>query len=363
MLKFADYAKIETSSVIERLTNIKSDLNIVFIPDLHYKYIDEMRVSVSNIVNSVNTVNKTHKIDCVVLGGDNIGNYPESRDEHIKMTDELANYLDFLDVPWFCVLGNHDDNSIHCTDNPGLSAVFKHGNEVTTKEQYDHLFSRQIKYGYIKGYEEFPLYGYYDVPNKNYRLLFLDSFDLPDIVENGQLIYGRQWKGAYSDNQLNWLIHTALSDDCNKDIIIFKHTPLSIMYDPNSDIDIYNEDALIEILNSYINGTSLYKTGSDNNRLNYEIKAEYKNTHNIKALITGHIHSDSHGFTDNILNITTNCACRDPKGLGTDEKGNHLFKIPYSRNETCYDIYCFNDEEINLIRYGTGEDRKIRLHP
>ena len=80
------------------------------------------------------------------------------------------------------------------------------------------------------------------------------------------------------------------------------------------------------------------------------------------AFISGHIHKDRHGYVDNILNITTNCACRDPKGLGCDENNNPLKKIPYSRLETCFDLYCFSKNDISIFRYGIGEDRIIHLH-
>ena len=91
----------------------KSDLRFAFLPDLHYKFIDEMQVSVSNIVHTINELNKNAKIDFLCLGGDNVGNYPPSPEAHVEMMAELASLLSHSDVPVFCVQGNHDDNSIH----------------------------------------------------------------------------------------------------------------------------------------------------------------------------------------------------------------------------------------------------------
>ena len=143
LLPFQNYAKEETLRVRAELpANGAHDLRFAFITDLHYKFIDEMQTSVSNIVHAINELNKTEKIDFVCLGGDNVGNYPPPPKAHVKMMSELASLLSQCDVPVFCVQGNHDDNSIHGRLSP-VSHVCRIGMEVSDEVQYDTLFSQK----------------------------------------------------------------------------------------------------------------------------------------------------------------------------------------------------------------------------
>ena len=140
LFKFENYAKLETERVKNALPKLKeTSLRFAFISDLHYKFIDEMRTTVSNIVYAVNELNKTGKIDFLCLGGDNVGNYPASPEEHVEMMAELRALLENCDVPVIFVQGNHDDNSIH--GRIGSSNVCRTGFEVRDEVQYDTLFS------------------------------------------------------------------------------------------------------------------------------------------------------------------------------------------------------------------------------
>ena len=109
-----DYALREVCRVREALPAMeKGDVRFAFVPDLHYKSIDEMRTSVRNLVAAVNALNADGKIEFLCLGGDNVGNYPPSKEEHVAMMRELSALLAESEIPWLCLKGNHDDNTIH----------------------------------------------------------------------------------------------------------------------------------------------------------------------------------------------------------------------------------------------------------
>ena len=99
-----DYAKEETERVLRELPTLETgDFRFAFMPDYHYKYIREMRTSFSNIIHMLNALNENEKIEFFCLGGDNVGNYPPSKEEHIDMMSDLAMYFltrTFLSSPY-----------------------------------------------------------------------------------------------------------------------------------------------------------------------------------------------------------------------------------------------------------------------
>ena len=68
--EYRDYAKKEAERIKNEIKGGNFDTVFAFIPDLHYKCITEMRVTVGNIISVINDVNKEQKVDFAGLGGD-----------------------------------------------------------------------------------------------------------------------------------------------------------------------------------------------------------------------------------------------------------------------------------------------------
>lgn len=360
-IEYKGYAQAEAERIKTEIKEANADAVIAFITDLHYKSIEEMRTTVGNIVSVINDVNKSCPIDLVVLGGDNVGNYPPGREEHMEMMKELAEYFSQLDVPWLVCQGNHDDNSIHGhTDSmpPFKSAA---GYEVLDSEQYDVLFAHQAEYGnFISPDVEKALYGAFDLSERNIRVVILNGDEVPHIVEdNGMLRYSQQWDYGYSGEQLRWLGEKALKVKRNTDVILIEHIPFPEGLE--SDGAAANGDVLTCILNAATSGGKFKKACADGD-FPFDVNVAFSyNKINIIARICGHIHADAHLLHGETLDISTASAGRNNSGVAHGEDGAELIKTPYSAQESCFDFYCINKSkrEIKTVRYGVGIGRKF----
>ena len=361
LFEFADYAKAECERLRARLPQKKkSDLRFAFFTDLHYKSLDSMRAAVSNAVHTLNELNKTERIDFVCLGGDNVGNYPGTPEDHIRMMKELHALLSHLDMPFFLVHGNHDDNSIHGRIAPDAE-ICKPGFEIRPDVQYDILFSHAEKYENYTPAGRGKLYGCFDVPNADTRILFLNTSDVPYLVtEEGLLKYTGQWNFAYSGDQLAF-IRNALQN-APKNLFVFQHGSTKNQFFNMEDIE--NYDAANALLKAFVDGcaVSLKREHED---FGLDIEADFGGeAHRIPAKITGHCHADlTYKDECGFLYITTMLAGRKNSGWKPNENGVFFEREPLSNKETSVDIFTFDPEAYTLsaVRYGSGEDRSFEI--
>ncbi len=362
LLPFADYAKEEALRVKAELPKKGAhDLRFAFLADLHYKSNDEMRATVSNIVHAVNALGKEEKIDFLCLGGDNVGNYPPSPEAHVEMMRELASLLAESDVPVIFVQGNHDDNSIHGRIAPH-SNVCRVGTEVANDVQYDILFASSKKCESYRGGGGKALYGYFDAPAADTRVVFLNSSDVPYIVENGIMIYNGQWDFGYTEAQLSWLCETALKN-APENVIFIGHRPFDGNHKEAGET-LHNADVLDKITQAFIRGARA-RFVSTHEDFGYSIFADFGGKpHRVPARIAGHVHADCACVDDiGLLSLTTMLAGRNASGLALGDDGEKYSHEPFSATETSFDIFTFSPEKNTLVatRYGAGKSRKFNI--
>ena len=360
LLAFADYAKAECGRVRDRLPAKKNtDLRFAFLSDLHYKAMTPMRAAVSNIVHTLNELNKIEKIDFVCLGGDNVGNYPESPEDHIRMMNELRDLLSHLDMPWFLVHGNHDDNSIHGRIAEGAE-ISRAGFEIRHDMQYDILFSHAEAYENYHPAGKGKLYGYFDVPAADTRVLFLNTSDAPYVTnEDGILKYTGQWDFAYAGDQLDFVANAL--QNAPKNLFVFQHGSTDNQYFTMEKIE--NFDAMNALLKAFTEGGSV-SLKRDHEDFGFDIRADFNGAHRIPAKITGHCHADL-TFTDEagFRYITTMLAGRKNSGWKPNADGVLFERELLCDKETSVDIFTFDPENYTLsaVRYGSGVDRKFDI--
>jgi calcineurin-like phosphoesterase family protein len=117
-IEFLETAKAENDSYIEKTMvtdQAKNNTNnvtvrnkrIVFISDIHFSdvYYNDMSPGdrVDFMIQSLNEENKQNPIDIVFFTGDLCSNIPDGNIENI-----ITNYLPKLEMPYFCLAGNHD---------------------------------------------------------------------------------------------------------------------------------------------------------------------------------------------------------------------------------------------------------------
>ena len=360
LLEFSDYAKAECNRVRDRLPQKKnSDLRFAFLSDLHYKAMTPMRVAVSNIVHTLNELNKTEKIDFVCLGGDNVGNYPGTPEDHIRMMNELCDLLSHLDMPWFLVHGNHDDNSIHGRIAEGAE-ISKTGFEIRHDMQYDILFSHAEQYENYHPAGRGKLYGYFDIPGADTRALFLNTSDAPYITnEEGVLKYTGQWDFAYSGDQLDFVCKAL--ENAPKNLFVFQHGSTQNKYFTMEKIE--NYEAMNAILKAFAEGGNV-SLKRDHEDFGFDIRTNFDGAHRIPAKVTGHCHADlTYKDESGFLYITTMLAGRKNSGWKPNAEGIFFERELLCDKETSVDIFTFDPEEYTLsaVRYGSGVDRKFEI--
>lgn len=362
LFPFADYAKSECERVKNALPQKKAgDVRFAFVTDLHYKFISSMRQSVSNIIHTLNELNEIQKIDFICFGGDNVGNYPNSREEHIEMMRELAALLRHSEVPVIFVQGNHDDNSIHGEIAPE-SHRCRTGFEVPDEVQYDILFSQAEQYENYHPAGDKKLYGFMDIEDSDTRIVLLNSSDMPRIVdENGIMKYNQQWDFGYTGEQLAWLCEKALKN-APTNVIFMQHACTKV--DDFFSEDLENLDSLNNILNSFVKGEKIHVSRIHED-FGFDIHADFSGkTHRIPAKIAGHCHVDrAYMDNDGFLNITTMLAGRKNSGMGKGDNNVLYEREPLSATESSMDIFTFSPSDYTLTatRYGSGEDRTFTL--
>lgn len=359
-----DYAKEETERVLRELPTLETgDFRFAFMPDYHYKYIREMRTSFSNIIHMLNALNENEKIEFFCLGGDNVGNYPPSKEEHIDMMADLAMYFPYSNVPVIAVQGNHDDNSIHSKIAPD-SEICRTETIVPNDVQYDKLFAQHEKIENFHVAHEKALYGYLDIPSADARVIFLDSTDVPFILDGDVLRYNQQWNFGFTGRQLTWLANTALQN-APKNVVFIAHVPFNNEERDFSEKEAprYNYEALDAISKAFRDGESIHIT-SDHPDFGYDISADFTEKHNVIARIGGHIHIDSECIdTNGFLDITSMLGGRKSSGLIPNIDGTIFEREPFSKNETAVDIFTVSPArgKIFITRYGSGNSREIDM--
>ncbi|HAT4366311.1 TPA: hypothetical protein I9135_000780 [Clostridium perfringens] len=303
--------------------------SIPFVTDVHnaetttYKWLNSIKV--------IEEVNRRKNINYVLTGGDYINNH-ENKEEVIK---RLKNFKDRFEdrSNLFITLGNHDDNS-----------NYKDFSKVITHEEMKKLmFSDMQDVTFGNG-----LYYYKDFHNYKIRLIVLNSEDIPEYDIG--MKYKGQWDYAFSNEQLNWVAHTALNTDYK--IIFCSHTPL-IENIEGFDLAIRNSEAMLGIMKAYTTGTSC-SSSNNTGDFKYNISVTYNKKGTIVCCLFGHVHADNIVYKDNIAHISTtcsNCSYRYGSSHGENATG--------TVNEIALDFLTVRNDMGFLTRFGAGSDRSF----
>ena len=299
--------------------------SIPFITDIHndetntYNYLNSARV--------IQKINESKNINYILTGGDYIDN-SESKEEVIN---RLKNFKDrFLNNNLLITLGNHDDNSMM----KDFSKVITHA------EMKKIMFSDMQDVTFGNG-----LYYYKDFHNYKIRLIVLNSEDIPEY--DSSMKYKGQWDYAFSNEQLNWVAHTALNTDYK--IIFCSHTPM-VQNVEGFDLAIRNSEAMLGIMKAYTLGES-YSGSNTTGDFKYNVSVTYNKKGTIVCCLFGHVHADNVVYKDNIAHISTTCDKYNQR-FGSSQNG-QLGNF----NEIAFDVLTVKDDKGYLTRFGEGKDR------
>ncbi|MDC4243480.1 phage tail spike protein [Clostridium perfringens] len=325
-----DFLKENTELKLKKLNKVDefgTYFSIPFVTDVHnaetttYKWLNSIKV--------IEEVNKRKNINYVLTGGDYINNH-ENKEEVIN---RLKNFKDRFEDKSnvFITLGNHDDNSNY----KDFSKVITHA------EMKELMFSDMQDVNFGNG-----LYYYKDFHNYKIRLIVLNSEDIPEYDIG--MKYKGQWDYAFSDEQLNWVAHTALNTDYK--IIFCSHTPM-LEGAEGFDYPIRNVEAMLGIMKAYTLGES-YSGSNTTGDFKYNVSVNYNKKGTIVCCLFGHVHADNIVYRDNIAHISTTCSnCSYRYGFS------HIENATGTVNEIALDFLTVGRKTGYLTRFGAGEDR------
>ena len=344
------YVDTEVSSVQERLDSIQTEntSSIGFITDLHYYAYDDADDSNTRpfmrIARSLRLIDAKNMIDFIVFGGDylwNNQNTTRARAEYAYKA--LQRSVLPLREKVFALKGNHDDNSLAYQGGQPVTAV------VLPAEEYRYLGKQYEKCGTVYNPGDHNIYGYYDIPSQKIRCIFVNTGDLPYNISGDTLDYGAQHITAIRQEQSEFIQEALRFNEAGWSVLFFSHHGLINCDVTGADSENYCAD-LWEIIKAYKNRTT-YSGTVTNEVGSYNVNVDYSAnlSNEIIACICGHVHADKSDIVDDILIVSTTCAC----------PGMISHQIE-TADETSYDIFTVDrsNGKLYATRYGLGNDRE-----
>lgn len=386
----ADAYQNEIETTIEKLGEVVTEgsVNYLFITDLHAGHNDEsVRRELEAVTEIVEQLNGNaiakDDIDFICLGGDLTDGWYVDRNEMFADIDKMLEPLNTLSVPVLVLRGNHDDNSYYYWGQEGVADSLKEQGDTAVQSYIaQHFVSTELwNSSVLKVYSpedivhdslnENSAYYFYDLTDKNTRVICLDSIDYGEINDKN---YGATYWG-YSLAQMDWLLREGLTAPADWNYIFLSHMGYdsSILYEGTSGYSMYQYLNLLEdILTAY------------QNRMDYDSGIQYRNTAGQMVRLAqnfsnrtgwiltyefGHHHADYNIFNDRtgIATMTIGTA-----GSFSSIEGNSHVTIGqgqadvYERiagrlSEACFDLVSATVERVEQIRFGVGENRSFQL--
>lgn len=326
------------ASAEEKINSLRADDSLVFpiFTDLHTK--DSDHEYMNRLIPALKLITEKIEYDAVINLGDNFGML--GRNIHITNDELKARFervfsavYDAVKHPVININGNHDA--------PGTD-FFKPDfwNDIT-KGKYGNTMAV---------YDDEGCYYYMDYEKANTRLVILSlPYDSDIESEMPTPLWG------FGKKQLKWLKETALNTD--NDVIILSHAPFYYKYtvDMESTLGVWTGS---EAKVSYISALCGWIDDLDEA---VEIIKEYDNRPDTRlvACLSGHMHFDSFWLPYEEKNGEKNpLPCHQVVTTSTCFTENVELEIGISIDVA---VWTPSKGELNMIRIGDGEDRKISL--
>ncbi|MBQ5911133.1 MAG: metallophosphoesterase [Clostridia bacterium] len=313
------YYDIETEIISENLANQPdSAVNYIFITDPHFDTQGSngrpitKNNSVQQFALAIKMANEMDEIDFICLGGDLANGSYGTTDAWSEDLDRYLAPINECTKPVFVLVGNHDDNVYgSVSDSVTLEQL---NARVMTNDKWqtaviDKYINRTLADGTVidvvqnedpyKTEKINSKYFYYDLDNKNTRIICLNASDYEYAYdENGEFtlihntstsvnVRSNTYNGytfwGYSKYQLKWLAEEALGtlpEDYN--VVVLSH--MAIAKSSSGKETYHNGTVLSDIMAAYQNKTSF-------NHEDYGISADFAgDTGRIMAYQHGHEH-------------------------------------------------------------------------
>lgn len=245
----------------------------------------------ARFASAIDYLNGTASIDAGICLGD------ITAENFINPKQWYVDNVNRSTKPFYTVLGNHDGG------NSTLDSV-----SATVEEQFDAFIEPTLSKIGIADLTT----PYYMVSYSGYgvSLICLDCFDVPDTKDGSGNFVVSRGTPAYSQDQVDWFITALNSVPSGYHLVVAAHyifdglTPIECVFtkagahDLTGESSAYNYKGMIpEIINAWINGSSLSKTYTPNNAnlptINVSADFSVRGTGIFACYLTGHTHWDA----------------------------------------------------------------------
>ena len=345
-----DYLKQMIDLQIQKVKSLHSSDNLQFL-----FYTDSHISDTSSFadIHTLNYINSKLKPEFTACCGDNLDNAP-TKEQHLNTAAKL---MDTLTIDhFFTVKGNHDDNSIISEGTNNIKCT------MLPQEQFDIMFKNLEGVVNFDSDNKYGLYYYYDMDKYKVRAIFLNSVDIPYMPDPNVSTawkYSGQSTYAYSDSQLNWLAHKALSlPDKDWKVIFFTHVNPFEEEMIGSDSLAHNGEVLLGIIDAFQAG-SKYQSIPAAGDFHQDISVEFteQGEGKIIAFFYGHTHSDQVLIRKGIHYISTWNDCPVKAVSNTEAPARTVGTI----SEICLNAVTIDmvQNRIFLTKFGAGEDLEM----
>ncbi|MFB5516984.1 phage tail protein [Enterococcus gallinarum] len=271
-----------------------------------------------------------------------LGDVVEGRSTKKQNTIDLQKVMALIgqvDCPYFISLGNHDDNRYGNRASGNVMNQF-----IEPDEMYKMITSPSKAFGIIENPSNRNMYYYYDVPDKNFRIFVLNSFDHPYTATNGAMNYIDY--GGYRKEQINWLIDSLKQTPEDYTVAFFQHNSMGTGWNDSNANWVHNSLIVQGIIGAYKNGTSYSGSNTDKD-FAVDVNVNFTGTRKVALIANGHHHADRLKVVNNINNLTINLSHPDPR-------------IEYwdTLQQDCWDVLLIDtkNQKVKALRYGFGQD-------
>lgn len=345
--------------VITRQTG--KSVSMVFITDSHHMQVDNQIDAVSSIEYIIERVG----INAVIIGGDN---HNDPADETLrentipKWAMEYMNEAFRLRSDILPLIGNHDDLVWRISNYNGTWEGEPWDNLIpwyfSPTQMY--VMNQKRSMGYIHRDPENPTgnYYYYDIPGSDFRVLCLNTSDIPTNITTTKILNGQETT-VYKYNsytvigtkQVNFVKN--MLENYNGKLIVCSHANLNDLDAEFNCAEPINGAAIRGLLYAWKNGTTFTYTGT-NADIPCSVDVSFANTHTLVGCFNGHVHYDVITTVDGIKYVSIlNSQCGQYRDSPTRTDGTY--------SKIAYDVITVNPDTktVYLTRFGAGQSRQF----
>jgi len=363
ILANSEYYGVESEIVSEHLdAQSNNSVNYLFVTDIHNTHTTASALNSSRGNANMKQMellaklaNENDEIDFIALGGDLTQGYSADKQNHLTYLKDLLTPILASKKPVLALTGNHDDNSY--TDVGSKTSVISELDWNNTVIKY---LEEGIGFEVVHDKDnENSKYYYYDLVDKNTRVICLNASDYPqEYDENGNITWledndataaetsrSRYKTGynfwGYSDAQVEWVANDALNAEDGWNYIVLSHMAI---------------DQSTNGKENYKNGTVLRNIFKDFQSKNYYLN-EGLGIDRDWTTTTGKILSYQFGH-EHKYNVQYNADIDLWQFATTSSGGSNssLSQIFWSENQLNFDLMSVNENYIYKHAIGGGED-------